>query len=244
MWIRDLLREWKTPKKKIEAAEIAPGRRVILRVTPWILPECAREPYYHAWLTFWYRPYQTMEKILQSRSIPVPLEFGACLGTVVVLEIARVTSLGLGLPFIMQWFVGLTLGPLLGLVSVYVVTELIGWTGLWVGGRSFRIELLAVLAWAGIPGTVGLLLYVVGLLLQEGTNIGSLALSEDVTIPTHFIGYLLLAVYLLFLLVRGLEVAQQFTWRRAAANLLLAIGLVATPLVVSFVIATGMVPRP
>ena len=219
------------------------NRNVVLEIDPWVLPESARGPYRHAWLTFWYEPYQTMERILQSKTIPVPLEFVACLGTVVVLEIAKVTNLGLGLPSIIQWLVGLTLGPLLGLVTVYVAAELISWTGLWVGGRSFRGEMLAVVAWAGIPGTLGLLFFAVGVLLQERTNFGSFALGERLTIPSHFIGYLLLGVYLLFLLVKGLQVAQHFTLRRAAANLFLTLGLMATPVVVTFAITMPIARR-
>jgi hypothetical protein len=71
-----------------------------------------------------------------------------------------------GLDLGMHMVVVVVVGPLVGIVSLYLSAGLLGWAGYWLGGTSSQSGLRAALAWASVPGIViapaqlaGLLIY-------------------------------------------------------------------------------------
>jgi hypothetical protein len=57
------------------------------------------------------------------------------------------------------------LGPLGGLLSLWISSLLLRWTGKWIGGTANREHLMTAIAWAAVPAVFALPLWIPELLL-------------------------------------------------------------------------------
>ena len=57
------------------------------------------------------------------------------------------------------------LGPLVGLLRLWISSHLIRWSGSWIGGTATREHLKTAIAWASVPEVFALLLWIPQLLL-------------------------------------------------------------------------------
>ncbi|HEY1011718.1 MAG TPA: YIP1 family protein, partial [Herpetosiphonaceae bacterium] len=63
------------------------------------------------------------------------------------------------LPLMAGLFIALLLGPLFGVIGLYLSAGLVRWTGSWLGGVATPDEARAAVAWATVPTLWGMLLW-------------------------------------------------------------------------------------
>ena len=129
------------------------------------------------------------------------------------------------------------LGPLGGLLRLWISSYLIRWSGSWIGGKATRQHLKTAIAWASVPDVFALALWILALLL-----LGSDMFTEEkprldahpmLWIPFIAIALLevVLGVWTLVLLCHTIAEVQGFrsAWR-GLGNVVLAGAVIVVPL--------------
>jgi hypothetical protein len=124
-------------------------------------------------------------------------------------------------------------GALFGWISFYIYSSLIRFTGKWINGKANTDSILRTLAYASIPSIAGLVLIIPKLLLR-GSDLYENVLTYGFSITESILG-----VWTLVLSVIGISEVQQFSIGRAVVNLILAVLVVAVPIVFIFLIFWG-----
>lgn len=142
------------------------------------------------WLTMWMKPRETMRRIVYhdpKRDVHLLAAFqGFVLALMWVLStflsIALVSNISYEVPEI--WDGGLSslpsisftalaiaigtcavIGPIAGLINLYLYGWLLRVTGRWLGGKAYPVEVRAALAWSAVPRLWGAILLVLQLVL-------------------------------------------------------------------------------
>jgi hypothetical protein len=129
--------------------------------------------------------------------------------------------------------VSILVGALFGWISYYLYSSLIRLTGKWINGKADTDSILRTLAYASIPSIAGLVLIIPKLLLR-GSD-----LYENVLTYGFSIAELILGIWTLVLSVIGMSEIQQFSNGKALLNLILAVLVVAIPIVLIILIFWG-----
>lgn len=103
------------------------------------------------WLSMWTQPRTTIQQIIDTDPRRFVLVLAALGGVPQTLNRASMRNAGdsLGLPIILV--VAIVLGPIMGILVLYLGGALVGWTGRWLGGRASFEQIRAAIAWAAVP---------------------------------------------------------------------------------------------
>lgn len=202
-------------------------------------------PALNPWTRIWTRPRATIRHLVQTdpkRHVAVL----AILGGVAQALIQMMDSGAgeeLSLPAIFA--LALTVGPVLGLMALYIGAALLRWSGRWIGGRASGQELRTAVAWANVPMVVVLAAFVLLLPLvgrlpfldDEALAILPLNVGQAIGMLVLGIAIAVLAVWSFVLLLKGVGEVQGFSAWKAWGNLVLgALPLVALGGLATFVI--------
>jgi hypothetical protein len=212
-------------------------------------PVAAREIFegenFRPFRTIWTRPRDTIRSIIAVNPQLHVLLLICLAGVANTLDRASSRNLGDKMSLAAVLVFACVFGPLGGLLSVWISSHLIRWTGDWVGGEGCREHIKAAIAWASVPVVFALPLWI-PLLLIFGSEMfteetPSLEAQPMLLIPLLGIALIeiVLAVWSLVLLCNTIAEVQNFrsAWR-GLGNLLLA-GLVM--IVPIFVIVFGVI---
>jgi hypothetical protein len=125
---------------------------------------------------------------------------------------------------------------LLGLGWLFLQGALLTWTGRWLGGRARSGAIRAAVAWAEVPGLLGMLLWVPRYLMLGPRLFARPDALAGQNLPLALAGagfgvlQTALEVWALVLLVHALAEVQEFSAARALGNLILSVVLPAAPL--------------
>jgi hypothetical protein len=153
------------------------------------------------------------------------------------LDRASMRNAGDKLPMAAIIGVACVLGPLGGLLSLWISSHLLRWTGSWIGGAGSRQHLKTAIAWAAVPVIFALPLWIPKLLLFGSDMFTAETPRLDAQpllwIPFIAIGVaeVVLGVWSFVLLCHTVAEAQGFrsAWR-GFGNLLLAGAVIIVPL--------------
>ncbi len=193
-------------------------------------------------LTVWISPRETVRRII-AENPELHVILLACLtGVVETLDRASGRNAGDKLPMASLIVIVCAGGPLGGLVSLWISSHLIRWTGGWIGGVATREHVKTAIAWASTPVVFALPLWIAKLLL-----FGSEMFTEEtprldahpiLLIPLIAMALIevVLSIWSLVLLCNTLAEVQSFpsAWR-GLANIILSgivIILIIIPLIV------------
>ncbi|MBI1951088.1 MAG: YIP1 family protein [Acidobacteria bacterium] len=111
------------------------------------------------WLSIWTRPRATLRLILDTDPRRGVLRLAALGGIVESLSLATREGLGdtYSIPVVLAF--ATAGGAAAGLLGIIIFTAVLSLTGRWLGGRGRRVDVMAALAWANVPGIWGLLLW-------------------------------------------------------------------------------------
>lgn len=180
------------------------------------------------WRSMWTQPRATMQQIVDSDPDRHVLLLAAIAGMSHSLDNASMNHTGdtLALPVI--FMIAILLGPIGGIIGLYVGAALLGWTGKWIGGKAdFRL-VRSSMAWSNVILVWTLLLWIplLGLFGKE------IFMSEMPTLeglPT--LGWVLVAVsvvelvlvvWMIVVFLKCLGQVQGFSAWLALGNVILA----------------------
>lgn len=200
--------------------------------------------------TIWMRPRATIRAIVATdpKLHVVPL---VCLsGIAESLDRASLRSLGDQMPVVAIICIACVLGPLGGLVSLWIGSHLIRFTGTWIGGGAVREHIRTAIAWSSVPAVFALPLWIPELLLFGAdmftTETPRLEAQPILFIPFLAIGLIeiVLAVWGFVILCKTVAEVQGFrsAWS-GFGNLILAGAVLLVPilvLVMVFVLAPAL----
>lgn len=198
------------------------------------------------WISMWTKPRETIQQIVASDPERLVLLLAAVVGVSNFLDRAATQEMGerIELPLILT--AALIAGPIFGLISLYVGSLLLRWTGGWLGGTADYRNIRAAMAWANVPVIWALPLVIPQLALfgsevfmSEKPNIGA---SGSLT--AAYIGFrlidIVIALWTLVLFLQCLGQVQGFSAWKALGNMLLSALMVAIPVaLITYMLGTG-----
>ncbi len=199
------------------------------------------------WLSIWTRPRQTIRWIVNTDPHRSVLLLAALAGIAQALDRASSRNLGdrISLPTILG--LAVLLGPIGGIIGLYLGGFLLRWTGRWIGGRASPPEIRAAIAWSSVPAIVALPLWVPELALfgQELFTSETPTIDENPPLAAALLGFSVvefcLAVWSFILLLKCVGEVQGFSAWKALGNVLLAALVIVLPiLMAAFLIVMAM----
>lgn len=195
------------------------------------------------WFSMWTRPRETIQKIIDTNPEHSVIFLAAMTGFARALDQARVKHLGDSLDWTMIFLLAMIAGVIIGILSLFISSALIRWTGSWLNGKATAQEIRAANAWSGVPLIWVLLLWAPKLTLfgQELFTSEAPIISSDPTLIIILFGFVLIqitaTIWSLVLFFKCLGQVQGFSVWKAVGNTLLAWIIVLVPI---FVIASGI----
>lgn len=212
-----------------------------------------RTPLTHSpWVTIWYRPRLTVRAIIESNPKRDVLLIAILFGLLSSFPSMTIFMQGDFLFLLLGMFITFIVGPIFGIVWLYVTGAILGFTGMILGGKGTGAEVRAAVAWGYVPMLVGLalttpFLMIVMLMLPNSqdfmmnptASMGAFSMIGScfmfLSIPLSLYGF-----YFVFL--QSLAEAQQFSgWRAFGSVLLPGVLLSCTFCGLSFVSQIAMV---
>lgn len=137
------------------------------------------------------------------------------------------------------------IGPISGLISLYVYGALIGWTGKWLGGKAYVEDIRAAIAWANVPAIWLAWVWLVELPVFGNEMFTSATPRIDQSLPLALllIGLsvieVVVGIWAVILYLRALGQVQQFSAWKALLNSLLAGAVVIVPILAISLLVFG-----
>jgi hypothetical protein len=199
------------------------------------------------WVSIWLSPRVTIDRIVASNPEHMVVALAAAHGVVDVLSSASDESLADSMPMTALLGLALVIGPLAGVIGLYISSWLLRWTGRWLRGDASGEALRATIAWSGVPVVAALPLWLAAILVfgRELFTEATPRLEASSALSFGMLGFglawLALLVWSMVLFFGCLAEVQRFSIWKAVGNALLA-GLVlvaAIVLVVLLVVGAG-----
>ena len=200
------------------------------------------------WLSMWTRPRATIQQIVDANPERGVLLLSAVAGIGQALDRASAKNMGDKLDWPMILLFAALLGPVAGILGLYVGGALLRWTGSWMGGQGSSRNIRAAIAWSNVPEIWAMLLWVPSLALfgQELFTSKTPLIDADPVRLAAFLGFagveLVLAVWALVVFLKSLGQVQGFSAWKALGNALLAALVVIVPLAAIGIAAALVIP--
>jgi hypothetical protein len=212
---------------------------------PPLAPSAPAEPLV-PWVSIWSRPRATLRQVLDGDPGRSVFRLAALGGVAGALKLASTSDFGDSHAASLVLAVCLGAGAAGGIISLFVLTSLVGATGRWLGGRGRTSAVMAALAWSYVPAIWGLALWLpMGALLGEETFRAHPALLEGNPPAALLCGLLriaqtLIGVWGFFVTLKCLAEAHGFSAWRAFGAFVMAGLIVAVPVGVVLAVAQAL----
>ena len=117
------------------------------------------------WFSMWLHPRRTIRQIVETNPERLVLSLAAVGGFIEGLTNMASDSKGDDMSLRAILLATLIVGPIMGIVGLWVGGFLLRWTGGWIGGQADARRIRATLAWANVPLVWSLLLWIPAILL-------------------------------------------------------------------------------
>lgn len=186
----------------------------------------------------WIKPRQVIRQILNSNSSKYVILLAMIGGISQVLDNASIRNNGdkLDYPYIL--LIALIGGPLGGILSLYVSSALIKWTGNWIGGRGTFKEIRIANAWSNVPTMWALLLWIPQIILfgRETFTSKTPIIDSNLVLKVIYLFLsfveLVIGLWIISINIKCIGEAQQFSSWKALANIILSWAVILVPLLV------------
>jgi hypothetical protein len=160
-----------------------------------------------------------------------------------VLDKASTRSLGDSMELPAIFIFASVAGALSGIASLYVFSYLLKISGKWLGGQSSTVNIRAAVAWSSVPIIWALLLWVPELLIF-GKDLFTTDAPSITARPMVYFGFLALelvaAIWGAVVFCKALGQVQAFSAWRALSSAVLAILIVALPILLLALLIVGI----
>jgi hypothetical protein len=180
------------------------------------------------WIAVWTRPRHTIRHLVTYASESALLPLAAVGGVVQALDRASSRSLGDNIPFDVILALCGALGPLIGIIELYLGSALISWTGRWIGGNAESDEIRTAVAWANVPLIGVFVIWILQVVLLGPELFTTLTPRLDgnagvaLTFLASGLAQITLGIWAFFILMKGLGEVQGFSAWKALGNVLLS----------------------
>ena len=182
--------------------------------------------------SIWTKPTLTFKYILKFCPKKNVTLFLALSGIVNAFERSNQRSHSLGEFSISFIIMAVVFGGIFGVIFGRFYAALLGISGRWIKGKSTSDEVITVVAWASVPTICSLIL-----LLPKYLIFGNeVFYFQDESLFRIIIFFLIaamqiaLSIWTLVILVRGIELVQEFSTKKAVLNLLLSFLVILIPI--------------
>ncbi len=189
------------------------------------------------WTSIWTRPRETIREIVFSNPTRSVLLLTALAGFSTGLDNASIASMGDTLDLVMIFGIVAIVGPIGGIIGLYIGAALLRWMGMWIGGAASSMDIRAAMAWSNVPIIWALLLWIPELFLfgSELFTSDTPKIDASESLTYSFIGFgvieVLVSIWALIIFLKCLGEVQGFSAWKAIGNTLLA-GLAVIVLIV------------
>ena len=205
--------------------------------------EATANPHVNPWVSMWTRPRATIQQIVDTDYAHFSPLVAAICGISYALDRAVFRSIGdtTSLPMIIVYAV--VGGVITGLISLYVLSALIRWSGTWIGGNASSGHIRTAMAWSGVPivWTLPLWLPQLAIFGRELFTTATPRIDDSATLLFGLMGFSVLeftiGVWVIVLNLKSLGQVQGFSAWKALLNWLLAALFIIVPI---FVIALAL----
>jgi hypothetical protein len=186
----------------------------------------------------WVRPRDTIQQIVSSDPTRTVLLLAALSGFGSALDNASIRSLGDKFELPMIFTMTAIVGPISGILGLYIGGALVRWTGTWIGGVASSQNIRAAIAWSSVPLIWALLIWIPELALigDELFKSETPRMDASYTLLLAFLGLslieLVIAIWALVVLLKSLGQVQGFSAWKALGNLLLSALVIAVPILI------------
>jgi hypothetical protein len=197
--------------------------------------------------TIWTSPRQTVRRIVAEDPNRHVVLLVCLAGIGEALNRASTRNAGDKLPVGAIIAIAVVLGPLGGLLGLWIYSHLIRWTGTWLGGKAPREHVRTAIAWSSVPAVFALPLWIPELLLFGSEMFTQatprLDANPALAIPLLVMGLLelVLGVWAFVLLCNTVAEVQGFhsAWR-GLLNLFLAGAVIIVPIILIVLLAVAL----
>jgi hypothetical protein len=203
--------------------------------------ESVNEQIMNPWISIWTKPRATIQQIVDTNPERLVLLLAGVGGFSTVLNHASTKSLGDKLDWPMLFLIAAIVGPVAGIITLYIASALIRWTGNWIGGKATSQHIRAAMAWSTVPEVFALPLWIplLGIFGQEMFTSEMPRLQANPSLSIVFFSLaaigLAIGIWEFVIYLKCLGQVQGFSAWKALGNSLLALMVVVLPLVIIFV---------
>ncbi len=190
-----------------------------------------------AFLTIWTSPRQTIRSILDSGNTKYIYMLAMVAGITNSLDRASGSSAGDDTSLWLILLLAFILGPIGGIITLHIGAFLIRWTGNWIGGAGDKSDIKVAYAWTNVPAIIGLILWILQLLLFGDEMFTTEMDRVDSNTSLYVLFFVIAAIEMvlmvwgIIILIKGIAEAQRFSSWKAIGNLLLSALVVLVPII-------------
>jgi hypothetical protein len=198
------------------------------------------------WFSIWTKPRATMQHIISTNPTRFVLLLAAVSGFGEALSQASMNATGDQFAWPTIVAMAAILGPIGGLIGLYVIGFLMHWTGRWIGGQASTQHIRSAVAWSSVPMIWALLIWIPKLMLfgQELFTSSGANIESNPFILSTVVGFGILetviSVWAFVVCLHCLGQVQGFSAWRALVNSILAGLIVVGPILMLAIAITNL----
>lgn len=195
------------------------------------------------WLSMWTKPRTTIQQIIDTDPERLVLVLAAITGISHTLDKASMKGAGDELAWPVIIVVAAIVGPIVGIIFLYISAALVRWTGKWIGGQASSKNVRAAYAWSSIPLIWALALWIpeVALFGQEIFATETPRVVANPHLQFLYLGFMLIeiliALWAIVVYLKCIGQVQGFSAWKALGNTILAVLVILVPFIVIGIIA-------
>lgn len=201
-------------------------------------------------ISIWTKPRETIRQIVETDPKKYVLVLAMLAGVSQVLDRLSTRNYGDSLPVVAILAIGLVLGPIAGIISLYFGGALYRWSGSLLGGQASSEEVRAAIAWSSVPTIFALPLWIPQLLIfgkelftRETPNIDANPVLLVIFLSFAFIE-IVIGIWGFVVLLKCLGEVNKFSAWKALGSLLIGSLIVLIPIICILVSLSPIVGTP
>lgn len=176
------------------------------------------------WISIWTQPRKTIQAIVNYDPKYRFILLSFIYGLPMFFQLAQNFSLGQKYSTVTIVGIGIVLAALIGMLSITISSALIYWTGKWIGGKASFYPVRAAVSWSNVPNVVTILFWIAWIVQFKS----QLFLETFATQRAESVGFMVvglvqmvLSVWSLIILVKGVAQVQGFSAWKGLLNVLI-----------------------
>ncbi|MFC6441423.1 YIP1 family protein [Bowmanella sp. JS7-9] len=198
------------------------------------------------WFSMWTRPRATIQQIVTSDPFHLVLLLSAVSGFLHALDRASMRDMGDKYDITTIIAIAAISGPIGGIIGLYLGGALLRWVGNWMGGTGSSETIRAAIAWSSVPVIWAGLLWIPAIAMFGDVLFTSDTSSLDgnlglaVALIVYGLIEIVIGVWAIVVFLKCLGQVQGFSAWMALANSIVAMLVVAVPIVMVVLLFTSM----